>query len=90
MLAIVLRTLFLMSLLLVTIRVAIPQSETIWTVYESPGDVVRMLLGLGVGVLILVHLVRLPKASEAYETWAYLGLVAAPFGLVVAAMLWRH
>jgi hypothetical protein len=89
-LAIALRTIFLVCLLLVTYRVSIPQSETFWTVYESPGDMVRLVLGLGVGIFILVHLVRLPRAPEAYQTWAYLGLVAAPFALVVAAVLWRH
>jgi hypothetical protein len=45
--AIVLRTLFIALLLVLTLRVSMPQSETIWTAYDTPADLVRLILGLG-------------------------------------------
>src|SRR5262245_49480877 len=36
-----LRALFLGALIVVIARVSSPQSETIWTVYETPGDLFR-------------------------------------------------
>jgi hypothetical protein len=86
--AIVLRALFIATLLVVTARVSIPQNESIWSVWETPGDVVRLALGIAVGVWILVHLFMLPKDPEAYRTWVYLGLIVAPFVLLVAIATW--
>ena len=42
---VVLRTLFIVSLLIVTVHVSMPQSASIWTAYETPGDLIRMALG---------------------------------------------
>ena len=75
----VLRTVFIASMLLVTVRVGLPQSETIWTAYETPGDLIRLILGFVVCVWLLILLVTLPKDPRAFRTWAYLGLAAAPF-----------
>ena len=86
--AIVLRAVFIATLLVVTVRVSIPQNESIWSVWETPGDVVRLALGVAVGVWILVHLFMLPKDPEAYRTWVYLGLIVAPFVLLVAIATW--
>jgi hypothetical protein len=86
--AIFLRALFVGTLLVVTARVSIPQSETIWSVWETPGDVVRLALGVAVGIWILVHLFMLPKDPEAYRMWVYLGLIVAPFVLLVAIATW--
>jgi hypothetical protein len=72
----------------VTARVSFPQSERLWTAYETPGDLVRLALGLALGVWILVHMFTLPKDPEAYHTWVYLGLVVAPFVLLVAIGTW--
>ena len=53
----VLRLVFIASLLAITVRVALPQSETIWTVYDTPGDLVRrrwpwsLCLGRGAALL---------------------------------------
>jgi hypothetical protein len=85
---ILLRALFIGVLLAVTMRVSSPQSETIWSVYETPGDLIRLALGLGVCLWILYHLFMLPKDAEAYRTWVYLGLVVAPFALAVAIAIW--
>jgi hypothetical protein len=86
----VLRTIFLIGLIVVTLRVALPQSETIWTIYDEPGDLVRFGLGLGVCVWIAVHLFKLPKESEAFQTWFYFGLAGVPFILACAVFLWWH
>src|SRR5262249_7914672 len=48
----VLRALFLICLIIVTIRVALPQNEKLWTIYDEPGDLVRFGLGLGVCIWI--------------------------------------
>jgi hypothetical protein len=48
--AIVLRTLFIVLLLVLTFRVSLPQSETIWTAYDTPADLVRLILGVGVPI----------------------------------------
>ncbi|MGO9702735.1 MAG: hypothetical protein ACLPX7_26145 [Xanthobacteraceae bacterium] len=83
-----LRTAFIIALLAVTVRVALPQNETIWTAYETPGDLIRMALGLVVCVWIGFQLFRVPKDAQAYRTWLYLGLTAVPFAMVCVLMLW--
>src|SRR5262249_52103048 len=76
-----LRVLFIGTLLVVIARVSLPQSESIWSAYETPADLIRMALGLAVGVWILLHLFMPPADAEGYRTWIYLGLVVAPFAL---------
>jgi hypothetical protein len=84
----VLRVVFIASLLAITVRVALPQSETIWTVYDTPGDVVRLVLGLAVCLWIAVQLFRTPRDRNAYRTWVYLGLAALPFALIFLFAAW--
>jgi hypothetical protein len=60
---------FLCVLLVVTVWVSLPQNESIWSVYETPGDLVRVALGFIVCVWILFHLFMLPKDAEGYRTW---------------------
>jgi hypothetical protein len=45
-------------------------------------------LGFVACVWILAHLFILPKDAEAYRTWIYLGLVAAPLALACAIAVW--
>jgi hypothetical protein len=42
----VLRALFIGALVAVTARISSPQSESILTVYETPGDLIRLALGV--------------------------------------------
>ena len=84
----ILRAVFLVTLTVLAIRVSAPQSETIWSVYETPGDLVRLVLGLAVAIGILIQLFRPPKDAQACRTWAYLGIVLAPLALVVAVAAW--
>ena len=84
----VLRLVFIASLLAITVRVALPQSETIWTVYDTPGDLVRLALGLGVCMWVAVQLFWAPKDRNAYQTWVYFGLAATPFALIFLVAIW--
>jgi hypothetical protein len=86
--AILLRALFIAALVVVTLRVSSPQSETIWSVYETPGDLIRLALGLLVCVWIIGQLFMLPKDPEGYRTWIYLGLIAVPFAVIWAIAVW--
>jgi len=85
--AIVLRALFIGALLVVIARVARPQNESIWSAYETPGDLIRLALGAAVGLWVLLHLFMLPKDPEGYRTWVYLGLIIAPFALALAIFM---
>lgn len=87
-LAIVLRALFLGALVAVTVRISRPQSETIWSVYETPGDLIRLALGVAVCLWIVIHIFMLPKTAEGYRTWVYLGLVIAPLAWAIAITIW--
>jgi TRAP-type C4-dicarboxylate transport system permease small subunit len=86
--AMLLRALFIGALVVVTVRVSSPQSETIWSVYETPGDLVRLALGFAVCLWIVIHLFMLPKTAEGYGSWVYLGLVVAPLALAAAIAIW--
>jgi hypothetical protein len=84
----VLRALFIGLLIAVTARVASPQSERFWSAYETPGDLIRMGLGLSVCLWLAVQLFILPKDAEAYRTWLYLGLAVLPPALLCAIVIW--
>jgi hypothetical protein len=86
--AIVLRTLFIGLLLVLTLRVSLPQSETIWTAYDTPADLVRLSLGVGVCAWLGYQLFMVPKDAASSRTWFYLGLVAVPFALIVLFVAW--
>src|ERR1700758_4555959 len=79
-----LRATFLLALVVLAVRVSAPQSETVWSAYETPGDLIRLVLGAAVVIGILVQLFRPPKDAQAYRTWAYLGIILAPLAVVVA------
>jgi hypothetical protein len=86
--AIVLRTLFICIIAVVTLRVSSPQSETLWSAYETPGDIIRLVLGFIVCVWIVAQLFILPKDAQGYWTWFYLGLVLVPLSLIFAVAIW--
>src|SRR6202045_5443441 len=60
--------LFLILLTVLTARVASPQIERLTSLYETPGDLVRVLMGLGVCSWFIVNLFILPKDAGAYRT----------------------
>jgi hypothetical protein len=86
--AIILRTIFVCCLLVITMRVAAPQSETMWSLLDSPGDLIRVALGLVACIWIVAHLFMLPKDAEGYRTWVYLGLALVPLALACAIAVW--
>ena len=55
------RTIFLVVLTVLTARVANPQIENIWSLSETPGDLIRVALGFAVCVWFVVNLFILPK-----------------------------
>ncbi len=86
--AIGLRTLFIVLLLVLTLRVSLPQSETIWTAYDTPADLVRLILGFGVCAWLVYQLFVVPHDAASSRTWFYLGLIAVPFTLIVLFVAW--
>src|ERR1700730_199757 len=82
------RTLFLIVLTVITARVASPQMERLSSLYETPGDLIRVLLGFGVCAWFIVNLFILPKDAGAYRTWMYLGLAVLPLSLLCAFVVW--
>lgn len=86
--ATVLRAVFICILVGLALRVSMPQSETIWSAYETPADLIRMLLGLGVCAWLVLLLFQGPKDTQGYRTWLYLGLAAVPFALILLFAIW--
>ena len=83
-----LRTVFICLLIAVTLRVAMPQNETIWTADDTPLDLVRLSLGVIVSIFLATQFFYGPKDAHAYRTWLYLGLAAVPIGLMLLVVVW--
>jgi hypothetical protein len=81
------RTLFILILTVATVRVASPQNESVWSAYETPGDLIRMVVGFGLSVWLVVHLFILPKDSDGYWAWIYLGPIV-PLALLCTIVIW--
>ena len=84
----VVRALFLMVLVVLTARVASPQIERLSSLYETPGDLIRVGLGLAVCAWLVVNIFILPKDAEAYRTWLYLGVAILPLSVLCAFVVW--
>jgi len=84
----VLRSVFILTLVALTVVVGLPQNETIATAYDTPSDLVRLALGLAVSVWLIIQLFRLPEDAAGYRTWFYLGLIAVPFALACLVAIW--
>jgi len=80
------RTIFLVVLTVLTARVASPQIENIWSVLETPGDLIRV--AFAVCVWFVINLFILPKDPGAYRTWLYLGVAILPLSLLCAIVVW--
>jgi hypothetical protein len=82
------RTLFLIILIVITARVASPQIERLSSIYETPGDLIRVLMGVGVCGWFIVNLFILPKDAGAYRIWMYLGMLLLPLAALCAYVVW--
>jgi hypothetical protein len=83
-----LRALFIILLMVVTARVASPQIETLQSVFETPGDLIRVALGFAVCVWFVFQIFILPKDADAYKIWIYLGIAVLPLSLLCAIIAW--
>jgi hypothetical protein len=83
-----LRVAFIVSLLVLTVRVSMPQNETIWTAYDTPGDLVRLALGFAVCAWVAIQLFRPPKDANGYRMWTYFGLIGVPFAVICLFAIW--
>jgi hypothetical protein len=86
--ATILRIVFICALVLITLGVSMPQNETIWTAYDTPLDLVRLLLGLVACVWLVIQLFKGPRDANGYRTWMYLGLCTIPFALICLYYVW--
>lgn len=82
------RSLFIIILIIITARVASPQMERFRTIYETPGDLIRVVLGLAVCIWLVANLFVLPRDVGAYRTWFYLGFVLLPLGILLGVVIW--
>jgi hypothetical protein len=82
------RTIFICILVVITARVASPEVEHIWSVYETPGDLIRVVLGFAVCVWLIVHLFVLPKDAAGYRTWFYMGFALIPLSILLSVVIW--
>jgi hypothetical protein len=83
-----LRTVLIVSLLIVTLHVSMPQSASIWTAYNTLGDFIRLSLGLTACVWVAIQVFATPKDPGAFRTWLYLGLAAVPFAVICIIGVW--
>jgi TRAP-type C4-dicarboxylate transport system permease small subunit len=83
-----LRAVFIISLVVLTFRVSLPQNETMETAYDTPNDLIRMALGFAVCAWLVVQLVRMPHDAAGYRSWLYIGLAGVPFALICLFYAW--
>lgn len=86
--ATLLRTLFICALLALSIRVSLPQSETIWTAYETPADLIRFLLGVALCLWLGSLFFNGPRDAQGYRTWLYIGAAGVPFAVICLIAVW--
>jgi F0F1-type ATP synthase membrane subunit a len=82
------RTIFIAILVVITARVASPQVEHIWSLWETPSDLIRVALGVAVCIWLLVHLFIVPKDPGGYRTWLYLGIIILPLSILCTVAIW--
>jgi hypothetical protein len=86
--AVALRTAFIGLMMVLILRVSQPQSETVWSAYETTGDLVRLALGLGACLWMGIQAFSFPKDADSYRIWLYLGLAGVPAAMLLVASTW--
>ena len=82
------RTIFIAILVVITARVASPQVEHIWSLWETPSDFIRVALGVAVCIWLLVHLFIVPKDPAGYRIWLYMGIIILPLSILCTVVIW--
>jgi hypothetical protein len=83
-----LRAIFLVILMVITIRVSSPQVEHLRSLLETPDELIRVALGFAVCVWLFINLFILPRDPGAYRIWLYLGLALVPLSVLCAVAIW--
>lgn len=87
-LGLVLRTLFLPVVVVTTARVAMPQNETLETLYDTPSDLFRILLGAAVCFFVCIQIFRYSRDPADMRRWVPIGLAIVPLALICARVIW--
>ncbi len=87
-LGLLLRTLFLLLVVAVTARVAAPQTETLSSLYDTPSDLFRVLLGAAVCVFVVIQIFRYSRDPADMRKWVAIGAAAVPLALLCAVVIW--
>ncbi len=74
------RAIFIIILTVVTARVASPQVENIWSVFETPGDLIRVALGFAACVWFVAQVAQLACSTFWRRMSASCCYQASPFG----------
>jgi hypothetical protein len=83
-----LRVVFYGAVIFMIIHVSSPQSETIWTVHETLGDLIMLALAFAVCLWLVIHFFMFPRTAESYRAWISFGPVVAPLAVVAAIAVW--
>lgn len=83
-----LRTLFLLLVVVITARVASPQTETLLSLYDTPADLLRVILGAAVCCFVAVQIFRYSRDPADMRKWVAIGLAAVPLALLCAVVIW--
>ena len=87
-LGLALRTLFLLVVVVVTARVATPQNESLLTVYDTPADLFRILLGAAVCFFVIIQIFQYSRNPADMRKWVPIGLAILPLALICARVIW--
>ncbi|NEU97261.1 hypothetical protein [Bradyrhizobium uaiense] len=87
-LGLVLRTLFLLVVVVTTARVAMPQNESFATLYDTPADLFRILIGAAVCFFICIQIFRYSRDPADMRKWVPIGLAVVPLALICARVIW--
>ena len=72
-LGLTLRTLFLILVMVITARVATPQSEKLWSAYDTPADLFRIVLGAVVCFFVAIQIFRYSRDPADMRKWVVIG-----------------
>ena len=83
-----LRTIFLLVVVAVTARVATPQNESLSTVYDTPSDLFRLILGACVCMFVAAQIFQYSRNPADMRKWVPIGLAIVPLAVICAMVIW--